>query len=78
MRLAKLRKEKGETQISLAKKVGVTGTAISNYETGLRMPKIKTLKRLANVLECTVDELIGDDDESERRAIPATDEKGIV
>ena len=69
MRLAEIRKAKGETQNSLAAKVGVTGAAISNYEIGLRMPKVKTLKRMATVLECTVDDLLGDDDEIERTTV---------
>lgn len=65
MKLAKIRKERGETQRSLADKVGVTGAAISNYEIGFRMPKVRILKRLAEVLHCSVDELLEDDDDGE-------------
>ena len=66
MKLAKIRKEKEMTQTELAEKVGVGDTAICNYEKGLREPNLGTLKKLATVLECTVDELIGDDDDEGR------------
>lgn len=66
MNLASKRKEKGMTQIELAEKVGVGDTAICNYEKGLREPNLGTLKKLATVLECTVDELIGDADDEGR------------
>lgn len=63
MNLAKIRKQRGETQRSLAAKVGVTDTAISNYEIGIREPRLKTLKKIASALECSVSELIEDDDD---------------
>lgn len=63
MKLAKIRKQRGETQRSLAAKVGVTDTAISNYEIGIREPRLKTLKKIASALECSVNELIEDDDD---------------
>lgn len=63
MNLAKIRKQRGETQRSLAAKVGVTDTAISNYEIGIREPRLKTLKKIASALECSVNELIEDDDD---------------
>ena len=66
MKLAEIRKEKKMTQTELAEKVGVGDTAICNYEKGLREPNLGTLKKLATVLECTVDELIGDDDDEGR------------
>ena len=66
MNLAKIRKEKEMTQTALAEKVGVGDTAICNYEKGLREPNLDTLKKLATALEVTVDELIGDDDDSEK------------
>lgn len=64
MNLRKLRSEKGMTQKQLAQKVGVTDVTITHYEKGHRDPKPKMLRKLATALECTVDELIGDCDDS--------------
>ena len=62
MKLKEIRTQKGITQEELANKVGVQNTAICNYEVGIREPSLYTLKRIATVLECTVDELIEDED----------------
>ena len=62
MKLKEIRTQKGMTQESVAKGVGVTNQAICNYEKGVRKPGLYTLKKLANVLECTVDALIEDED----------------
>ena len=64
MNLRKIRTEKGITQTALAETVGVTGQAICNYEVGIREPNLETLRNLAAALEVTVDELIGDNDDS--------------
>ena len=60
--LKKIRLRKGLTQAELASKVGVLNTTICNYESGFREPNLETLKKLAAALECTVDELLEDDD----------------
>lgn len=60
--LKKIRLRKGLTQAELASKVGVLNTTICNYESGFREPDLETLKKLAAALECTVDELLEDDD----------------
>lgn len=62
MKLKEIRTQKGMTQESVAKGVGVTNQAICNYEKGKREPSLYTLKRIATVLECTVDALIEDED----------------
>lgn len=69
MKLKEIRTQKGMSQATVAKGVGVTNQAICNYEKGIREPGIPTLKKLASVLECTVDELIEDEE---------TDEQGRV
>ena len=63
MNLKKIRIKKRFTQSALAEKVNLTNQAISNYETGIREPNLETLKRLATELECTVDELLEDDED---------------
>ena len=60
MNLKKIRTEKGITQKTIADKIGKTVAAVSNYEVGIREPDLDTLKKMATVLEVTVDELIED------------------
>ena len=45
------------TQEQLAEKVNVKTSAISMYETGERMPRDETKKRLATLFGMTIDEL---------------------
>ena len=66
MNLKKIRSEKGITQKELATTLGINQNNISRYEAGDREPNLDTLKKLATVLEVTVDELIGDDDDEGR------------
>ena len=56
--IQKYRELAGMTQAMLAEKIGVTQSAISNWECGERKPDIYTLKKLASVLSCTTDELL--------------------
>lgn len=56
--LTSLRCKKGISQNELAEKIGITGSAISQYESGKRKPNIEVLKKIAQVLNCTVDDLI--------------------
>ena len=60
MNLSELRKNKGISQEELAKALGVSQGAISAYETGRWEPSIQTIKKMASILECTVDELLSD------------------
>lgn len=46
------------TQEELAKAVGITQGAVSQWELGLTHPSIRYLKLIANVLEITLDELV--------------------
>ena len=54
----KYRKDQNMTQRELAKAVGLTASAITQYETGARKPDIVTLKKLAAALHCTADQLL--------------------
>lgn len=56
--IASIRIHKGFSQNELARLVGLTGSAISQYESGKRKPNIDMLKKIAQVLNCTVDDLI--------------------
>ena len=54
----KYRKDQNMTQRELAKAVGITASAITQYETGARKPDIVTLKKLAAALHCTAEQLL--------------------
>ena len=58
MTLKELRKNKNLTLEKLSKKVGLSFQALSLYEQGLRKPKIETIKKLADALEVSVEEII--------------------
>lgn len=45
-----LRKSKGFTQKELGEKIGVSGSAVANYEKGYRSPLQDTLFRLAELI----------------------------
>ena len=58
--LKTLRKKRGYTQTALGKAVGATKGTVSTWETGNRDPAIPTLIKLADLLNCTTDELLRD------------------
>jgi len=57
--IKKLRKKKGLSQDKLAKLADVTLTTLVKLESGVNdNPTIKTLKKIADALEVSIDELI--------------------
>ena len=68
--IAALRKEKGMTQLELAKELGVTDKAVSKWERDLSCPDISSVPKLAEVLGVSVDELM------QSKAAPKEEEKG--
>ena len=63
-RIAELRKEKGMSQVELAKATGLTRQAISLYEIGKRNPSIQIWQNLSNYFKVPVDYLIGNENDS--------------
>lgn len=57
--LKQKRENMGITQNDLAQKMGVKHNTISQWEAGVRSPKVKDLPKLAEILDCTTDELLG-------------------
>lgn len=57
--IAKLRKEKHLTQTELANSIGISRSALSLYEIEKREPDIDTLNKLAEVLNTSVDYILG-------------------
>ena len=56
--IQELRKEKNLTQLQLAEKLGVTDRAVSNWETGRRMPDLSLIKLLCDELGITINDLL--------------------
>lgn len=61
-RLRELRKEKGLTQVELAKILNVSDRSVGFYETGERDPDTDTLKKLADYFDVAIDYLLGRSD----------------
>jgi len=60
-RLKRLRLDHNMTQPVLAKKLQVTKSVISAYETGIRMPSYETLLMISKVFSVSTDYLLGND-----------------
>ena len=59
LRLARLRKERGFTQVELAEKLAIAQPIVSDYERGRLRPHPDMLTRLASALQVSTDELLG-------------------
>jgi len=57
-RLARVRKERGYTQVELAKKIGITQTLVSDYETDRLRLSAEMAVRFALAFETSTDELL--------------------
>jgi DNA-binding XRE family transcriptional regulator len=60
----------------MAVKIGITRQGLSRIEKGIGNPKIETLMKIANVLNCTVDELYME--KEDQRIIPITEDVIVV
>lgn len=58
-RFARLRKNLGFKQEDIASKVNISAQAVSKWENDLSAPDISTLPLLADILNVTLDELLG-------------------
>ena len=59
-KLRKAREEKGITQQTLAEKLFVTRQTVSNWECGKRYPDLITTKRISQILEVSLDDLLSE------------------
>ena len=71
--IRELRKKKGMSQKELADVCCVHQTAVSQWENGRTLPDINSLKMLANVLEVSVEVLIGNEDAENKNRIQGFD-----
>ena len=53
------RKEKNISQEKLAEKLGITRQTLSNYENGITMPSLEQIKNICDILDMSLDEVIG-------------------
>ncbi len=58
-RLARIRKEKGYTQVELAERMGIIQVLISDYERDKLRPYHDMVARFAKAMDVTADELLG-------------------
>ncbi len=62
-RIKAARKSAGLTQKELGERMNISDASITQYESGKRNPKHKTLMRIADALGCTIDYLAGKTDD---------------
>lgn len=60
--LREFRTKKGLTQAELSEKLGVATSTVCMWETGYRTPGAFMLKKISIVLNCSLDELITNQD----------------
>ena len=65
--VAKLRERANLTQMKLAVALGVSTTAISDWENGKAEPRLKHVRLLIDILGCTFEELCEAFDQVKRR-----------
>lgn len=59
LRLKELRANKKLSQTQIAMRLHISRAAYSNYETGIRFPDARTLCKLADLFDVSVDYLLG-------------------
>lgn len=60
MNIKKIREEKNMSMSYLADKLKISKSTISRYESGKREPNIETLKKIASILDTSLEELLKD------------------
>lgn len=63
-RLKKLRKQAQLTQVDVAEKLGISQPAYASWERGVKKPTQKNLVKIAQVLNVSVDYLVGNSEEN--------------
>ena len=58
-RIAELRKERNMLQYELANDAGLSPTAMSNYERGIRKARIIDMAKIADALQVSLDTILG-------------------
>ena len=58
MSFKEARKKRNLTQKDVAQKLGTSRVTVARWECGINNPKLNTVKKLAELYDCTADELI--------------------
>jgi len=64
-RIRNLRKDRNVTQSALAEKLEISTAYLGLLERGARIPSIDTLRRIAETLDVTLDDIVSGKEESE-------------
>lgn len=75
-RLKHLRKQKGKTLAEMSKDTGLTPAALSNYENGIRTPRMDTLDLLSDYFNVDLDYLTGKSEVENRYGFEGIYRKG--
>ena len=59
MSIRSLRESVGMKQYELAARVGVKASSVCAWETGVSMPTVENLMKLADIFQCSIDEVLG-------------------
>ena len=58
MEFKEIRRRRKLTQKEVAEKLGTTRVSVARWEIGIANPRIETIKKLAKLYQCTIDELV--------------------
>ena len=73
--LKELRLKKGYSQVKLQHLVGVSSSSIEAYEQGVRIPSLPVIYKLSEVLDCSIDCLVGKEKEIDKYYSLTEDDK---
>ena len=73
--LKELRLKKGYSQVKLQHLVGVSSSSIEAYEQGVRIPSLPVIYKLSEVLDCSIDCLVGKEKEIDKYYSLAEEDK---
>ena len=77
-RLRKVRLDNHMTQAQVAKKIGVTASMVSSYETDIRLPSYDVLIHIADLFGVSVDYLLGREEKRTLDISSLTDEEAAL
>lgn len=63
IKIKELRKTAGLTQENAAKKLNISRQVFANYENEINQPSLEMLCEIANLFNCSIDYLVGREDE---------------
>lgn len=61
MNIQAMREKAGLSKAEVARRLGLDLSAVCHWERGVTVPRTDTLPRLADILDCSIDELYGRD-----------------